>query len=282
MNTMDLNPVPTNRQIDRKIERQAANMPRQDRRTWWATLFLLCGILGAMLGLSVRTQTAKQTQDKLERLQGTDMLAKANYDAQRRIAQLQKDNAQLVKSAPSDTERQKLLSKDFEKAQFLAGLTDVKGPGIIVTLDDSKIPLPAGIPAGVLGGAPPNIIHDTDINQVVNELKATGAEAISINDQRLVAVSPVRCAGPTVFVNNTPQTPPYIIKAIGNPKNLATALNMSGGIMQQIRGYDPTMFKVDKFTKPIFIGAYSGGIEPKYAVPAATTVANGPDKKPGV
>ena len=282
MDTMDLKPVPTNRQTDRKIERQAANMPRQDRRAWWATLSLLCGILGAMLGLSVRTQTVKQTQDKLDRLQGTDMLAKANVDAQRRIAQLQKDNAQLVKSAPSDTARQKLLSKDLEKSQFLAGLTDVKGPGIIVTLDDSKIPLPAGIPAGVLGGAPPNIIHDTDINQVVNELKATGAEAISINDQRLVAVSPVRCAGPTVFVNNTPQTPPYIIKAIGNPKNLATALNMSGGIMQQIRGYDPTMFKVDKSMKPIFIGAYSGGIEPKYAVPATTTIASGSDKKPGV
>lgn len=257
-------------------------MPRQDRRTWWATMFVLCGLLGAMLGLSVKTQTAKQQQDKLDRLQGNDILVKANYDAQRRIAQLQKDNAQLAKSAPSDTERLKLLSRDLAKAQFLAGLTDVKGPGIVVVLSDSKIPLPAGMPAGVLGAAPPSIIHDTDINQVVNELKATGAEAVSVNDQRLVAVSPVRCAGPTVFVNNTPQTPPYIIKAIGNPKNLATALNMSGGIMQQIRGYDPSMFKVEKPTKPIVIPAYSGGIEPKYAVPATTAVASGPNQKPGV
>ena len=273
---MDLNPVLTERNIDRRAEQT----PRQDRRAWWATLFVLCGLLGAMLGLSVRTQTVKQHQETLDRLQGTDMLARANVDAQRRIAQLQKDNDQLAKSAPSDTERLKLLSKENEKAQFLAGLTDVKGPGVLVILDDSKIPLPAGMPPGVLGSAPPNIIHDTDINQVVNELKATGAEAISVNDQRLVAVSPIRCAGPTVFVNNTPQTPPYIIKAIGNPKNLATALNMSGGIMQQIRNYDPGMFKVEKPTKPIAIPAYSGGIEPKYAVPATVTVASAPDKKP--
>lgn len=279
MDTMDLNPVQTNRLIDRRPERS----PGQDRRAWWATLFALCAILGAMLGLSVRTQTAKQHQDDLDKQHGGEVLVKANSDLQRRIAHLQKDNAQLARSAPSDTERVKLLSKDLAKAQFMAGLTDVKGPGIVVTLDDSKIPLPVGMPAGVLGASPPNIIHDTDINQVVNELKATGAEAVSVNDQRLIATSAVRCAGPTVFVNNTPQTPPYIIKAIGSPKNLTTALNMSGGIMQQIRSYDPTMFQVGKPAKPIVIPAYSaGGVEPKYAVPATTTVASAPDKKPGV
>lgn len=257
-------------------------MPKQDRRTWWTTLFALCGLLGAMLGLSVKTQTAKQQQENLAKQQGSEVMFKANTDLQRRISQLQKDNAQLVKSAPSETGRLRTLSTDLQKAQFLAGLTDVKGPGIVVVLNDSKIPLPAGMPAGALGASPINIIHDTDINQIANEMKAAGAEAISVNDQRLVAVSPVRCAGPTIFVNNTPQTPPYVIKAIGSPKNLATALNMSGGIMQQIRSYDPTMFKVEKPAKPIVISAYSGGIEPKYAVPATTTVASGPDKKPGV
>lgn len=279
MDTMDLTPAPNDRHIDRKIERQAANIPSQDRRTWWATLFLLCGILGAMLGLSVRTQTAKQTQDKLDRLQGTEMLAKANVDASRRIAQLQKDNAQLVKSAPSDTGRLKTLATEMAKAQFLAGLTDVKGPGVIVMMTDSKLPYPKDAPPGMI---PVNIIHDNDIGQVANELRAAGAEAISVNDQRLVSVSPIRCAGPTIFINNTPQTPPYVIKAIGDPKTMATALNIPGGITSILKSFDPAMFKVEKATKPLLILAYSGGIEPKYAVPATTTVANGPDKKPGV
>ena len=274
MDTMDLNPIPTNRLIDRRPERA----PGQDRRVWWATLFGLCGLLGAMLGLSVRTQTVKQQQDKLDRLQGTDILAKANVDAQRRIAQLQKDNAQLAKSAPSDTIRLKTLAADLAKAQFLAGLTDVKGPGVIVTMNDSKLDYPKDAPPGM---TPVNIIHDNDIGQVVNELRASGAEAISVNDQRLVSVSPIRCAGPTIFINNTPQTPPYVIKAIGDPRTMATALNIPGGIASILKSFDPAMFKVEKAAKPLLVMAYSSGIEPKYAVPATTTVANAPDKKPG-
>ena len=269
---MDLNPVPTDRHLDRRTEQ----MPRQDRRAWWATLFGLCGLLGAMLGLSVKTQNAKQRQDKIDRLQGSEMQFSANLDLQRRIAQLQKDNAQLINAAPSNTRQVKTLSEELVKAQFLAGLTDVKGPGVIVTLNDSKLPFPTSqMPPGM---PPSNLVHDTDIIQVVNELKAAKAEAVCINDQRLISTSAIRCAGPTVFVNQEPQTPPYIIKAIGNPKVLATALNLPGGIGEQLHNIDKGMFKVEKSAKPLLIPAYSGGIEPKYAVPATTAVASVPDR----
>jgi uncharacterized protein YlxW (UPF0749 family) len=273
MNTIELNPALTE---TAKADLGAKNA----RRNWWVTLFILCGLLGAMLGLSVRTQTAKQQQDKLDRLQGNEFLVQANADLQRRVAQLQKDNEKLVATVPSDGPRLKMLSKDLGKAQFFAGLTDVKGPGVIVTLNDSKQPFPTGqLPPGM---APPNLVHDIDINQVVNELKAAKAEAISINDQRLVAISPVRCAGPTVYVNDTPQTPPYIIKAIGDPKNLVSALNLPGGIADQMRSIDKSMFKVEKSPKPLVIPAYSGALEPRYAVPANTTTAGSTDKKLGV
>ena len=254
----DLNPQPT------------GIAPKQDRRTWWMTLFLLCAILGAMLGLSVKTQTIKQQQDKLGQLQGTTMLAKTNTDLQRRVAQLQSDNAQLVKSAPSDTERLKLLSTDLAKAQFLAGLTDVKGPGIIVTLNDSQKPSVAMPP----GFAPPNIIHDTDIGSVVNELKASGAEAISVNGQRIAAVSPIRCVGPTIMVNFTPQAPPFVIKAIGDPKTLKTGINLPGGVAAPFVSYDPAMFTTQIAKQPLLISAYSGPIPQKYAVPVTAS----PDK----
>ena len=254
---MDLNPVPTEL------------LPKQDRRTWWATLFVLCGLLGAMLGLSMKTQTAKNNHDTLANRQGVQALIRANTDDQREIAVLQKEIT-LLNATPSDTGRVTLLAKELAKAQFLAGLTDVKGPGVIVTMNDSKLPYPKDMPPSIM---PQNIIHDTDIGQVVNELKASGAEAISVNDQRLVAVSPIRCAGPTIFINNTPQTPPYILKAIGDPKTLITALNISGGITSALKAYDPAMFKVEKASKPLLITAYSGGIEPKYAAPvSATTV----------
>jgi len=239
-------------------------MPRRDRRAWWATLFVLCSLLGAMLGLSVKTQTVKTHQETLAGQQGRTVMVQANLDLQRRIAQLQKDNSQLAQSAPSDTKRLKELSDDLAKAQFLAGLTDVKGPGIVVTLNDSKKPMPP-MPAGL---APPNIIHDTDIASVVNELKAAGAEAISVNGQRIVAVSPVRCVGPTVMVNFTPQTPPFVIKAIGNPKTLYTAIELPGGVTALFKAFDPAMFTTQIAKHPLLISAYAGGLEPKFAQPA--------------
>ena len=167
--------------------------------------------------------------------------------------------------------RQNFLSSSAQpdpalsNARFLAGLTSVQGPGIVVTLNDSKRHISRKIPPGM---APPDIIHDTDINQVVNELKATGAEAIAINDQRLVATSPVRCVGPTISVNNVPQTPPFVIKAIGNPKALTVGLNIPGGIGDQIGRFDHAMFSV-KQTEALRLPAYSGGSEPRYAKPAS-------------
>ncbi|MGN1087595.1 MAG: DUF881 domain-containing protein, partial [Phascolarctobacterium sp.] len=57
-------------------------------------------------------------------------------------------------------------------------------------------------------------------------------EAISLNDQRIVAMSEVRCAGPTVSVNNVRSAPPYVIKAIGAPKTLISALRLRGGVVE--------------------------------------------------
>ncbi len=268
---MDLNPAP----IDRQIDRQMDAMPRQDRRTWWATILALCGILGAMLGLSVRTQQVVRHENEAT---GAKISQKQVEDQQRTITALQERIAKYEAGVSSNSAQTRALSDDLKSAKFLAGLTAVKGPGIIVTLNDSKMPYPKDIPPGMV---PQNIIHDTDINQTVNELKAAGAEAISVNDQRLIATSPVRCAGPTVYINNTMAAPPFVIKAIGDAKTLQAALNISGGEVDQINHFDPAMMKT-QIASHLLIPAYSGVVQPKYALPATTAVASGPDKKPGV
>ena len=163
----------------------------------------------------------------------------------------------------ADTAQAMRLFQDNYNARFLAGLTPVQGPGVVVTLNDSKKPLPSKLPSGF---APPNLIHDTDINQVVNELKAAGAEAISVNDQRLVATSAVRTAGPTIFVNSTAQAPPYVIKAIGDSKTLAGALNLRGGIASQFKTFDPGMIRVQE-AATLVLPAYTGTDTPRYARP---------------
>ncbi len=155
----------------------------------------------------------------------------------------------------------------LNQAQFLAGLTPVQGPGVIVTLTDSKKPFSAPMPAG---WAAPNLIHDSDINQVINELKAAGAEALSVNNQRLVATSAIRHEGQTVLINNTPQVPPYVIEAIGNPRALTVMLTMRGGEADQIKQFDPAMFSV-KQAVTLTLPAYSGSSEPRYAKPVGGT-----------
>ncbi len=104
------------------------------------------------------------------------------------------------------------------------------------------------------------------MNTVVNELKAAGAEAVSVNDQRLVAISWIRCAGPTIYVNATPQTPPFVLRAVGDPTKLQAALNLPGGAADQLRQIDPLMIKMQKVAH-ITVPAYSGATQPKYAKP---------------
>ena len=234
--------------------------PKQDRRTWWITLFLLCAILGAMLALSVRTQ---QAVTHVTAVTVSSILQKQVDDLQRTTKAQQSQIAKYEAGVSSNSAQMRAVSSDLKTAKFAACLTAVQGPGVEVTLTDSKKPFAAVLPPGM---APPNIIHDTDINITVNELKAAGAEAISVNDQRIAAVTPIRCAGPTVFVNNTAQTPPYVIKAIGSPQILQTALNFPGGEADQVKNFDKAMFSVQS-AKHLLIPAASGVIQPKYALP---------------
>ncbi len=146
------------------------------------------------------------------------------------------------------------------EAQLLAGSTPVEGSGLVVTLQDGRkfsAPLPPGM-------APPNIIHDSDIATVVNEMKAYGAEAIAVNDQRLVATSAVRCTGRTVLVNGIPQAPPFVIKAIGDPKTLRAGVEMPGGVAAQIRVYDPAMVTTREAAMLILPAYHPAGL-PRYA-----------------
>jgi len=249
--------------------------PKQDRRTWWMTLFLLCAILGAMLALSVRTQ---QAVTHVAAVTGTDILQKQVDELQRTNKAQQSQINKYENGVSSSSAQTRALSADLKSAKFAACLTAVQGPGVEVTLTDSKKPFPGGLPPGL---TPPNIIHDTDINATVNELKAAGAEAISVNDQRVGAVTPIRCAGPTVFVNNTAQTPPYVIKAIGKPLTLETALNLPGGEADQVRNFDKAMFTV-QLAKHLVIPAGNGVLQPQYALPVPPEKSAASEKSAGV
>ncbi|MBV9851698.1 MAG: DUF881 domain-containing protein [Armatimonadetes bacterium] len=247
----------------------------QPRQSWWASLVILCAVLGALLGLSFKTRDLIRRQDVPadnfpQLTEEYRILKRKDDDDTRLIMSLQKQKTALENGTSSNTKQVQALLSDLKQTKFLAGLTDAVGPGVLVTLNDSKKTVPPQMQAAV----PINIIHDTDINQIINELKAAGAEAISVNNQRLVATSPIRCAGPTVFVNNTAQTPPYVIRAIGDATTLQAALNLPGGVADQMRAFDPAMIKVQT-SKHMIVPASPGPPPPKYAKPAATSIAEG-------
>jgi uncharacterized protein YlxW (UPF0749 family) len=157
------------------------------------------------------------------------------------------------------------LNKELQTMKFLAGLTEVNGPGVQVTLIDSqKKPV---LPTDQARQS--NLIHDFDMLSIINELKASGAEAIAINGKRIVSTTPVRCVGPVVLVNNIPTPPPYVIQAIGDREAMLAALNLPDGVLTEIRKYDANMVRVEKKDK-LTLPAFAGNTQPRFAKPPQT------------
>jgi uncharacterized protein YlxW (UPF0749 family) len=153
----------------------------------------------------------------------------------------------------------------------MAGLVAVSGPGVVVTLRDSKKapPRPNEMsPEDYIAMTRNYIIHSEDIQAVINELRAAGAEAIAVNDQRVVATTAIRCVGPVVQVNSIPTNgSPVKIKAVGDPDMLVSAMTMASGVQDQYKVTDPTMFSIDK-SKGMTLPAFAGAQPIRFAVPA--------------
>ena len=124
-----------------------------------------------------------------------------------------------------------LLTDILLHRKMQAGYQKVKGKGVIIELMDSEYE--------VGDGENPNnlLIHDQDILILLNDLKVAGAEALSVNGQRIVAESEVKCSGATITINGTTYGQPFIVKAIGDPKQLEAAIlspDSYGDILQKL------------------------------------------------
>lgn len=174
-------------------------------------------VLGFMLSVQYKV-TEQQRSIRMDRVE----------DLSERLKAMETENKHLLEEInelrKNDVDNHNDPSQ--ERLNLLAGTTEVEGAGIEIVLDDSNIPKKANENPNLY------IIHDEDLLRVLNELRAAGAEAISLNDQRIVAMSEVRCAGPTVSINNVRSAPPYVIKAIGAPKTLTSAMRLRGGVAE--------------------------------------------------
>ncbi|MFF1556809.1 DUF881 domain-containing protein [Streptomyces sp. NPDC058279] len=114
---------------------------------------------------------------------------------------------------------------------LLSGATDVRGPGVKLVVDDAKGSSSGGGggPRESKGFSDTGRLRDRDMQKIVNGLWQSGAEAISINGQRLTALSAIRAAGDAILVDNRPLVPPYEVLAVGDPKRLGTRFQDSEG-----------------------------------------------------
>jgi len=185
------------------------------------SIALVCMVLGFMLAVQFRTTQDSKSSVSYQRVE----------ELSQRLLQTEKERDGLLTEVNrlKTTSGQEAQSQELADLKMGAGVVPAEGPGVTITIDDSKTKSKAG--------ENPNLylIHDDDLLKVINELKAAGAEAISINEQRLIATSEIRCAGPTLSVNNIRSAPPYEIKAIGDAKNLENALKMRGGVVETLQ-----------------------------------------------
>lgn len=143
----------------------------------------------------------------------------------------------------SNAETEELINKELTEAKTNYGLTDVTGEGIIVTLTDTE-----------------EMAYDSDdLLELVNELRLAGAEAISINDERIVNTSDiVNITSTTIKVNSKNITSPYTIKAIGDNTYLKSALTIKNGYYDikekndyKIKIEEKSNIKIEKYSKSL-------------------------------
>lgn len=224
----------------------------------------ICFILGMMLVAQFRSvqinggaaTSLQRTQELTTELKN---LTDERETLKNEVLELRSRLAEYENSASDISSMTDAMKKELVRARMTAGILEGKGPGIVITLNDSNLPQQPGEDPNLF------LIHDEDLLKVVNELFAAGAEAVSINGQRIIANSEVRCVGPTIIVNSVRLAPPFIVQAIGDPDTLESSMKMRGGVIEslQVFGIQVNIKRQDKIDMP----GYTGSVQFKYFEP---------------
>jgi uncharacterized protein YlxW (UPF0749 family) len=170
-----------------------------------------------------------------------------------------------------DNRRVDRLDRAIKRAAPAAGLTAVRGPGLAVTLNDAPTgeTVPPGTSPDLL------VVHQQDIQAVVNALWAGGARAISLQGQRVVSITGIKCVGNTVVLHGVPYSPPYRIVAVGTPSHLLRALHHSTYVANYL-DYVAPPYNLGWAVRPVrsvSLPPYDGPLQLRYAVPVAQTAS---------
>ena len=216
------------------------------KKTQAIVLGVMCLILTIAICIQIKTVnsngTTTSSNKNLNDLKTQVLKMKEKYeDTYQKLDNVQKELEEARNKVTSNDEELKSLEEKIRKYNVLSGTTEVTGQGVRITVTDATNSINSLIDPIEL------IVHDTDILEIVNELKNAGAEAIEVNGQRIAINTAISCDGA-----------PFEIKAIGLPERLGT-LNRPGGYLNELEEYGiKTTFKEEeKTTIPKYIGITS-------------------------
>lgn len=224
-------------------------------------------VLGIMcfaltVGICIQVKTVKNTSSVVSQnyeennLRAEVLKYKEKYDnLLRETEKIDNELQQEIEKATENNSELEEAKNQINEGNKMIGLTEVNGSGVIITVADSDIDANTVLNANDL------LVHDSDILKIVNELKNAGAEAISINRQRVIITTPIICGGNIININGERIGSPFEIKAIGSPEALAN-LSRPGGWLNKMedRGIKINLKKSNNIDIP----KYSGVLNFKY------------------
>lgn len=228
-------------------------------------------VLGVMcmllcLGIVVQIKTIKSTIQETDptfrenELRDEVLKWKEKYDVSyENLQKAEKELEQERSKALEDDESATQKEEELKINNTYLGLTDVSGKGITITLTDNQ----NVTTETAVGNISDYVIHDIDLMSIINELKNAGAEAISINEQRIVPTSSIVCIGNVTKINGERIGAPFVIKAIGVQDMLYENLKRPGGYLDELKNRYGIGVEVKK-SNNILISKYTGVLSFEY------------------
>lgn len=201
------------------------------RRGPWRWLVPLTA-LGAGLLFATSAATARGTDLRAgRRTQLTELIAAQQADVATQERAASRLRTEVSAAAVTAAAGSSVVAAERNRGQALAlvaGTTSVTGPALTVSLDDAPRPAPGRRPAS--DNPDDLVVHQQDVQSVVNGLWAGGAEAMTLMGERVISTSAVRCVGNTLLLHGRVYSPPFVVTAVGDPDRLRAALATEPGV----------------------------------------------------
>lgn len=160
-----------------------------------------------------------------------------------------------------------------EREGVISGSEPVEGPGLVVTLDDAPSTSVGAGPGGVEPQPDDLVVHQQDLQHVINALWSGGAEAMTLQGERVTSTSAFRCSGNILLLHGKVFSPPYKVTAVGDPEKMEASLMSSEGVQTYLEYVDWVHLGWDvRRTNHLDLPAYDGGGLQYATVPDGTEV----------